>query len=90
MKKLKSTHTQSKSTYGAQHQIIIEKCEGKYDVLCVGDYSDLVTGKNTTYEFLETFRTLSEARLYAKENVKDIVDAYKKRDKKAFICLVEK
>lgn len=90
IKKPKSTHIQSKPTYGAQHQIIIEKYQGRYDVLCVGDYSDLVVGRNTTYEFLDTFKTLREARGYAKENVNDIIKTYKKVGKKAFICLVEK
>lgn len=74
----------------ATHLIEISKENKKYIVRCAGDYSDIVRGRSTSYEFSEEFKTLREARDYYKESMKDIIEFYRKHGKKAYVGLLEK
>lgn len=74
----------------ATHLIEITKEKRKYVVRCVGDYSDIVKGRNTAYEFSEEFKTLKEARDCYKESMKNTIKLYKEHGKKAYVGLLEK
>ena len=71
------------------HHISMTKKKGKYEVRCYGDYSDIMIGKITKYEFSRVFNKFGEARRYARENVNEIIKSYKKYDKKAHVLYVE-
>lgn len=74
----------------ATHLIEISKENKKYIVRCAGDYSDIVQGKSTDYEFSEEFKTLREARDFYKDFMKYTIKTYKKYGKKAYVGLLEK
>ncbi len=69
----------------ANHLIEITKDKKKYIVRCVGDYSDMVKGRNTAYEFSEVCKTLKEAEEYVHFAQRCLVLEYKKHGKKASI-----
>lgn len=71
------------------HEITIEKYKKKYIVRCFGDYSDIVKGKGTDYEFSEEFKTLGKARDYVKEFMEENVRCYMKHKKKVHIKFSE-
>lgn len=71
------------------HHISMTKKKGKYEVRCYGDYSDIMIGKITKYEFSRVFNKFGEARRYARENVNEVIKSYKKYDKKAHVLYVE-
>jgi hypothetical protein len=71
------------------HIIEITKEKKKYIVRCVGDYADIVQGRNTVYEFSEVFKTFKEARGFAKEKMENTRKFYEQHKRKAHIRLVE-
>lgn len=72
-----------------QHLIEITKEKKKYILRCVGDYSDLVKGRNTDYEFSERFDTLDKARGWAMLRMNMVMFDYKSKGKKAYVRLIE-
>ena len=72
-----------------QHLIEITKEKKKYIVYCVGDYGDLVIGRNTAYDFSRGFTTFKKASLFAKKKMEAVKADYEKYGKKAHVRFVE-
>jgi hypothetical protein len=78
-----------KDAFQENHLIEITKEKKKYIVRFVGDYGDIVQGRNTAYEFSEVFKTFKEARECAKEKMENTRKFYEQHKRKAHIRLVE-
>jgi len=70
------------------HYIFINK-DKVFTVRCIGDYSDLVPFKPTTYEFSKVFSTLEKARAYAVKEQAKLNKEYHKLNRKTTLKIKE-